>query len=159
MPKGIYLRQSLEERFWSKVNVKPESECWEYIGHINKYGYGQIKVSGKNEYAHRIAWVLTHGKITEGMNICHKCDNRPCCNPLHLFEGTYKDNNADRKQKGRSSDRKGKNNGRSVLTEEDVLKIRELHESGVRQCEIAKSYNVGFTSINDVIHKKRWLHL
>jgi len=93
--------KALKDKFWSNVNITNQSDCWEWKGYINSRGYGTFIFNQKRYNAHRVAWVLYCGKINEDMLICHKCDNRSCCNPSHLFEGTAKDNSLDMVNKGR----------------------------------------------------------
>ncbi len=159
MPKGLYARQSLKDRFWSKVNIKSESECWEYIGWITKKGYGQFEINHKQEYAHRVAWTLVNGEIPDGVLICHTCDNPPCCNPSHLFKGTKKDNSDDMIIKGRAVHQQGESHGMAKLTEIDVITIRVLNQTGISAYRIAKIYGRGITTVSDIIHKRKWRHI
>lgn len=85
-------------------------------------GYGAVKIGGRQVGSHRAAWVTAHGPIPPGMVVCHRCDNRLCCNIRHLFLGTPRDNMLDKVVKGRQA--RGSGNGRSVLTEDDVRYIR-----------------------------------
>jgi hypothetical protein len=57
----------------------------------------------RNYYAHRVAYELFVGPVPDGMFVCHRCDNPPCCNPAHLFIGTAKDNAVDSSNKERRS--------------------------------------------------------
>jgi hypothetical protein len=100
--------KSVEERFWSKVNIPSLYACWEWTASKQRRGYGRFKLNSKPEKAHRIAWSLVNGKIPEGMCILHKCDNPPCVNPLHLFLGTHADNMKDMRQKNRFVDHQTK---------------------------------------------------
>lgn len=95
-------RNNLAKTFWDRVDrsAGPEA-CWSWLGRHLKAGYGRLVLLGKHEGAHRIAYSLIHGPIQDELFICHRCDNPPCCNPAHLFEGTHADNMADRRQKGR----------------------------------------------------------
>jgi hypothetical protein len=89
------------ETFWDDLKVT-ESGCREWTGYTDRKGYGQIRVHGKLTSTHRFAWEQINGPIPEGMFICHRCDNPPCCNVERcLFLGTVADNNADMMAKGR----------------------------------------------------------
>lgn len=72
--------------------------CWP-IGSTNRHV--QIRRNGRTYLTHRLTWEWANGPIPEGMNVCHKCDNPPCCNPDHLFLGTQRDNIRDCVVKGR----------------------------------------------------------
>lgn len=90
-----------EQRFWECVTKGDPSECWVWKGKISKGGYGYFYAQSKLFRAHRFSYEFHIAPIPEGLLICHHCDNRPCCNPNHLFVGTHADNNWDRIAKGR----------------------------------------------------------
>lgn len=86
------------DRFLSKV-VLVESGCHEWQSTIKKDGYGQFWFRGVPAKAHRVSYMLQVGEIPEGLMVLHKCDNRKCVNPDHLYLGTAKDNIRDRNER------------------------------------------------------------
>lgn len=120
------MAKSLEDRFYEKLMPIPESGCLIYLGYADKFGYGKISVtSSTNERTHRVAWMLKHGKIPEGMCVLHKCDVPSCCNVEHLFLGTRTDNAIDKAKKGRALKK---------LKIDDVKKIKQSTESQIDIC-------------------------
>jgi hypothetical protein len=93
--------QKILRRFWGKANVTDDdNDCWEWKGLLNR-GYGRLSVNGTFYLAHRYSYELANGPILNGLFCCHKCDNRKCVNPKHLFLGTHNDNMRDMSEKGR----------------------------------------------------------
>lgn len=150
-------------RFWAKVNVLGPDDCWEWLDHCTKGGYGQFKLGHKMLTAHRVSWNLTYGPIPEGLCCCHKCDNRKCINPNHMFLGTKKDNTQDMISKGRHSyvSHNGITNGRAALTESQVIEIRRLYtlENHMLQKELALLFGVSKSQIGNIIQRKVWKHI
>lgn len=135
-------RRAVEERLWEKVDRSggPEA-CWEFNGARHTFGYGKIGIAGSGPRdAHRLVWELTHGPIPAGMEVCHQCDNPPCCNPDHLFLGSRQDNVQDATHKGRTTI--GERNPMAKLTWEDVAEIRARHAAGESRSEIAERFGV-----------------
>lgn len=87
--------------FWKNVKIQDIHECWIWLASSrNKDGYGNIKIKGKTNYSHRVAYELFYNtKIPDNLLVCHSCDNPKCVNPNHLFLGSAALNNYDKKIK------------------------------------------------------------
>lgn len=155
--------------FWSKVNILGENDCWEWNGKTRlPAGYGRMHFNGKDDTSNRIAWIITNGEIPKGMFVCHHCDNPSCCNPKHLFLGTFSDNMQDmwNKQRhpfpsGRPSETMvGENNVNSVLIIKNVKDIREQYKNGVEISEIQRKFlMVQKPAIWKIVHNLTWKNL
>ena len=89
------------QRFWSKVAIKGDNDCWVWQAALDRGGYGAFRYGDKIARAHRIAYLLHHGTLDPNSVIRHRCDNTKCCNPRHLISGTQLDNIRDMDAKGR----------------------------------------------------------
>ena len=146
------------ERFWSKVE-KTEG-CWNWIASTTSDGYGHFKILNKSKASHRVSFELHNQRtIGEGMVIMHSCDNRKCCNPLHLTEGTHQDNMTDMVSKGRQNPGSKRHN--SKLTESQVLEIREIYaiENHKTHRQLGDEYGVSSNTISCILIKKVWKHI
>lgn len=95
------MTRPLTDRFWEKVKKGEPEACWPWTGHRGRNGYGRIAVRSVGPVsASRASWFLAHGRWPSGV-VCHACDNPPCVNPAHLWEGTQRDNIRDCVAKGR----------------------------------------------------------
>jgi len=103
----VHMTERRVKRFWSRVDVRGEGECWPWLARKTPHGYGWLSIeprgSGKtlNLLAHRIAKTLELGRDLEMPHLRHTCHNPACCNPEHLVEGTARDNIWDSIQAGR----------------------------------------------------------
>lgn len=149
-------RRPLDDRLWERVDQSGgENACWEFIGARHRFGYGKIGIAGEGPRdAHRVAWEVTRGPIPNGMEVCHSCDNPPCCNPAHLFLGTRKENAHDAMRKGRTTI--GERNPMAKLTWKDVADIRARHASGETRKSIARHYGVSPATISNIYKRITW---
>jgi hypothetical protein len=146
---------TLEERFWSKVN-KTES-CWEWTAGKCSDGYGNF-MTDRNEGSHRVAWRFSRGHDAGEMHVLHRCDNRACVNPSHLFLGTHADNMADMASKGRKPGKRRMDSPRAaVLPEKSMTGIRYAYSMfGLTQKEIAAAMGCSQQLVSLVIRGERW---
>lgn len=145
---------TLDRRFWSKVDTRTEGECWEWHGALNSSGYGAILAWGRVQLAHRVALQLHLGReLGEGMLACHHCDNPPCVNARHLFEGARKDNSRDMAKKGRAGwqGKTGPAHPSSRLSEEQREDVRRRWVAGESGGKIAWDYGVTPQTIYSVV--------
>jgi|SRR5687767_12543532 len=144
---------STTERFWQHVDKS--SSCWIWIGTILGNGYGQMKIDGRKHLAHRVSWQLNQGQIPEGLLVLHKCDNRPCVNPDHLFLGTHADNNQDARNKGRAKGAKaGEQHHNAKLSDFHIRNIRFLKSIGIKQITLARVYGVSPQHISKIVNRQ-----
>ncbi len=159
---------TLEERFWSKVDIGKKEDCWLWRGNFRSNGYGQIRLKGKTLSAHRVSYELMFGAINDiKMFVCHKCDNPICVNPNHFFLGTNSDNMKDAYKKGRINPippvgnkfKKGDKAKNSVLTDEQVLQIREMINNGDSVKDISLLFLVSRYKITDIKRGRSYINV
>lgn len=101
-----------------------------------------------------MSYELAHGPIPTGLMVLHRCDNRPCVNPAHLFLGTAADNAHDRDAKGRGA--RGERQGQKKLTWAAVRAIRERYRRGLG-AGLAREFGVSGAMVSIIIHRKGWV--
>ena len=155
---SLVRKMSVRDRMLLYANINEKTKCWEWTKNMNKRGYGVISIDDYPELAHRIAYQEFIGPIPENMCVCHKCDNRKCINPAHLFLGTTQDNTQDKMNKGRHV--KGEDQHKSILTESDVVRIKKLLKKGVlTNTEIGEKFGVSSWAISRIKCGKNWKHV
>lgn len=129
-----------------RYTVNPSTGCWEWRGAKNPRGYGKLTVNMKTVSAHRYSWLTFRGPIPDGQHVLHRCDNRGCVNPEHLFLGTHADNMQDMAGKTR-----GKPRGKAQLSASDASQVRALWAAGMYQREIAKQFGVTQSNVSAIV--------
>lgn len=142
-----------DERFAMYAQKGKTGQCWNWAGSICKEGYGIIAVERKLKRAHRYSWELVHGEIPTGISILHKCDNRSCVNPSHLYPGTQFDNMRDRAVRGRGNHPRGEDHYRAKLTNEQV---RAIYSSGAHSSILSLHYRIPVQLVSDIRSGRKW---
>lgn len=159
--KGLTTRQ----RFWAQVDISSEDSCWNWKGQSLTNGYGIFGVfRGKERYAHRIAYLFTHGKSAPDF-VLHSCDNPACCNPKHLRNGTQADNVEDRENRKRSAHFRPEwkariaqlvRASRAVLSVEQVKQVKVRLRNGEKPSAISKDLPVTVRAIQAIKYGQSW---
>lgn len=168
--RRVSKRTPIGERIWRRV--ARGDGCWEWQGYRDRDGYGDthMYVGGerKTVRVHRAVWEIERGPIPDGLCVLHRCDNPSCVRPDHLFLGTVGDNNRDARDKGRGflqTDKnpaklgrfRGSKNGRALLTENQVRRIRTLYENGQGSYRsIGKRFGVGKHVVYAIVRRRAW---
>lgn len=149
-----------EQRFWVYVRKRRgPGACWEWIGMTISTGYGAYHVApGIRAMAHRYSYELHHGPIGKGLFVCHRCDNRLCVNPRHLFCGTQRQNVADMLDKGRGNWRgmKGTDNHQAKIDPDVVRAIRTSSDTAQTAAE---QYGLSKSLIYAIRQRRLWRHI
>lgn len=165
-PLGFKWEECNEQQIFERLKLNYEklvirkNGCWDWKGNTDsRRGYGRVVYRARNKSipAHVASWKINRGKIPKGMCVLHKCDNRSCTNPDHLFLGTNFENVRDMVYKNRQA--KGSNAGQAKLTEDQVKEIRQLLSEKMDQKEIAKKYNITQTTVSHINIGKTWRHI
>lgn len=148
-----YVAGWVSRKFYKKV--RKTSRCWLWESSTNPKGYGTWSARGRTQnLVHRQSWELEFGPIPEGLCVLHKCDNRACVNPKHLFLGTQADNMRDMFAKRRNRNPQGEDHGRCRLTDLQVSEIRELWAQGISCSELGRIYFVASSWVSALVRNK-----
>jgi hypothetical protein len=159
-PRGNVLTQfpSVAAALAAKVDASAgPGGCWPWVGTRVGSGYGQLCFRQVQMVAHRVAWEVANGPIPDGLVVCHKCDNPPCCNQAHLFLGTVAENNADKATKGRALH--GIEHFNAKLTPEKVREVRRRWGAGESIRSIASSLGLNWNTVNSAARGVTWRHV
>lgn len=158
IPKEIYNKdKELSKRFFSKIDIKNEDECWNWLVNKNCDGYGIFKYNNDSIYAHRMSWLIFNNEIPKELYVLHLCDNRKCVNPKHLKLGTQQDNMKDMVNKGRNCNLKGEEHGGSKLTWNQINEMRKLYLTRkYTQKQLSLMYDSSPSNIDSILNNKTW---
>ena len=137
-----------------EAKCRKTAGCWEWTAALGSQGYGHFWFQGKPRPASQVSHLLYVGAIPPGQHVLHRCDNRKCVRPDHLFLGTNRENVADKVSKGRQL--KGMSLVTSKLTDNDVLAIRADPRS---QRALARAFGVSHTVIGQIKAGQLWRHV
>jgi len=155
LPSNI---NKIKNRLFKRVKLDKTTGCWEWTGCLNSSGYGNLRVCQKTITVSRLSWEIHRGPIPPDLYVCHKCDNRKCVNPEHLFLGTFQTNIADMKKKNRQA--KGECKKSAKLKEHEVIEIIEIYATGkYTQAVLAKQYRVSEKTISAIVTGRKWKYL
>jgi len=149
-------------RFWTKADrTGGPDACWPWTCAIGGTGYGYVWVPTvmKVVSAHRLAYVLTNGAVSQDIVIRHSCDNRPCVNPRHLLAGTQSDNMKDKVSRGRDRTPRGEHATFAKLTEAKVREIQRAFTRGEGARILGRRYGVAHTQIAAIRSGTAWRHV
>lgn len=145
------------ERFEEKYIPEPNSGCFLWLSYVGTNGYASFHVNKVGDRrANRVAWELYRGPIPDGMHVLHKCDNRVCVNPDHLFLGTHLDNMRDMKAKGRLIVAPITKGEASPLHKLTLLQAKEIKYSSVSYTKLAAKFCVSVAAVQKIKHNKMW---
>lgn len=169
---GVALPQEILKFRYRFDPTAPASECWNWTGNVGLNGYGTVYCGKYLSLAHRVSYTLFRGPITNGLYVCHKCDNPRCVNPSHFFLGTSRENIADASSKGRMPSGgkhyrklrpelipKGEATGVNRLTAQQVLEIRARIKAGEATGRVAERFDVAHGTIGHIVCRRTWKHI
>ena len=152
------LRQAYE-RIQERIEYDTNGGCWLWPGGLaGTYGVIRIRPYGSSFAVHRVAYWVERGPIPEGLQGCHSCDVRECCNPFHVFPGTQSDNLQDASRKGRlylnrhNREFVGERHPAATLSNADVQAIRILHAKGFNAPYLAQRFGTSEGNVFKIAH-------
>lgn len=146
-------RRPVADRFWEKVaRSGGDDACWLWLAARNDAGYGVFGIT-RTRQVMASRWSLEDAlarPLDVGMHALHTCDNPPCVNPGHLFEGTIADNNADAARKGRMHER---------LSADQVRSIRAAAGAGQSSTVLGARFGVSSSMVRAIARRSKRQHV
>lgn len=147
-------KESPQQYILNRIVVQPTS-CWEWVK-CKYLGYGRLVLNKKHWAAHVYSYVAFVGPVPVGLQINHKCHNRACVNPNHLYAGTQKENVRDMDDSFRRNQARGARAGNSKITDDVAKSI--FNASGFGK-DIAQQYGISQSLVYAIKNKKVWRHI
>ena len=160
MSTDLRTKAPLDVRLARRLVLDEATGCLEWVGNRGARGYGVIRMGEapyRSRYTHRVAWELAHGPVPEGLFVCHRCDNRICCNVEHLFVGSAADNSGDMVSKGRQAYGSAVHN--AYLSDAEVAAMRALRDQGWTYERLAKRFGTSSRNVGSICRGESWRHV
>lgn len=161
MPATVTRRGDAFNYFLDRVDYSSLFFCWNWKLSTGSHGYGQLFWDKKVQTAHRFSYLLFKGDPGE-KHVLHKCGNRRCCNPLHLYAGTQKQNFGDMVRHGTYSPPprfQGERVANSALLDAQASEIKQRLLEGASCEDLARRYKVSISTISLVKRNQRYAHV
>jgi hypothetical protein len=146
-----------ESRFWARVSIGGDDECWTWLGPCDRSGYGKFQTFRNSKQFHHVAHRVAYSLRCEGPQnpevVMHTCDNPSCCNPAHLKAGTRKENMADMVRKRRQN-KPGVPTG-NKLTPTDASAVRLAAESLPIRA-VARLFDLDPKTVRQILRREIW---
>lgn len=172
---NIVVTDALLKRFYAKTKLDESTGCLLWIGAKKESGYGIMMVNREMFRAHRLAYIIHHGSIPEGLCVMHSCNTPACVSEKHLSVGTHLENMQQMYREGRRMPATGEKSGRtkwpdsypkgeksllSKLTESQVIEIREKYAlGGISHKKLGREYGVTGNAIMYIVRGISWTHI
>lgn len=145
-----FKHDGIRARFFAKV--AKSDECWSWTGaRRGAKSYGVLRIDGKLVNVHRLSWAIHHGEVPAGMCVCHRCNNKVCVNPSHLYLASAQQNVRDAWRDGLCE--RGEQKASAKLNREAVTEIRS---SGATLASLAEKFGVSIQAVWLAKHGRRW---